>query len=29
VSEWIVRNRAALIDFWDGAIDTAERSLGD
>jgi len=24
VSEWIRRNEAALIDFWDGAIDTAE-----
>jgi len=24
VSEWIKRNEAALIDFWDGAVDTAE-----
>jgi hypothetical protein len=24
VAEWITHNRAALLDYWDGTIDTAE-----
>ncbi len=24
VSEWVVTNEAALVDYWNGAIDTIE-----